>query len=151
MTKRYGRAKSGKRVLESFDESPKDRLTLISAISLDGLFAEAGSMDKVKFINYSIDILIPDLRPGMTVIMDNLSSHKGVEEIYNRYGINVLYLPVHTPEYNPIEMMWETIKNYLRKNRSKNIQQLRENITKAFNLITTENIKSWFLHCGYDM
>lgn len=152
LTGRFGRAKSGKRVMESFDDSPKDKLTLISAISLNGVFAEAefkGSMDKVRFENYSENLLIPFLKPGTTVIMDNLSSHKGIEHLFNQKGIDVLYLPPYTPEYNPIEMMWAKIKNYLRKNRAKDIHQLKENITKAFNLINIQDIKGWFNHCGY--
>lgn len=153
LNKNYGRAKSGKRVNDSFDDNPKDRLTLISAISLEGVFAEAefkGGMDKTKFKNYSTDYLIPLLRPGMTVVMDNLSSHKGIEHIFQQHNINVLYLPPYTPEYNPIEMMWEKIKNYLRKNRAKDILQLRNNITKAYNLITSKDIQAWFIHCGYE-
>lgn len=152
MTKRYGRAKSGKRVFDNFDDSPKDRLTLVSAISLDGLFAEMefkGSMDKEKFYNYSDQILIPEMKVGSTLVLDNLSSHKGIEDLFKIHGIDVIYLPPYTPEYNPIEMMWEKIKNYLRKNRSNSLDMLKENITKAYQTITNQDIQGWFKHSGY--
>lgn len=108
-------------------------------------------MDKTKFRNYSLSYLIPELKPKSTVIMDNLSSHKGIEDLFKQHQINILYLPPYTPEYNPIEMMWEKIKKYLRKNPSKDIQQLRLNITKAYQTITSQDIKSWFKHSGYHM
>ena len=154
LTSGYGRALSGKRAMESFDDSPRDKLTLVSAISLNGLFAECefkGSMDKARFEIYSRDILIPTLKSGDTLLMDNLSSHKSkeVKELFKEKGINILYLPPYTPEYNPIEMMWAKIKSFLRKNRSKDILQLKENITKAFSLVNIDDIKGWFNHCGY--
>ena len=109
-------------------------------------------MTKDIFYNYSKEILIPSLKYGMTVVMDNLSSHKDkyIEDIFLEKGINILYLPPYTPEYNPIEMMWAKIKHFLRKNRSQNIEELKKNISKAYTNITKDDIKGWFNHCGYE-
>lgn len=153
LTRRYGRARKGKRVLESFDEMPRDKLTLISAIGLNGIVGSyefKGAMTKIDFRGYCSEILIPELKIGSTLILDNLSSHKDIEDLFLKKGINLLYLPPYTPEYNPIEMMWSKIKNYLRKNRSENLDELKEIITKAYATISIEDIKGWFNHCGYE-
>ena len=108
-------------------------------------------MTKIDFRGYCSEILIPELKIGSTLILDNLSSHKDIEDLFLEKGINVLYLPPYTPEYNPIEMMWSKIKNYLRKNRSKNLDGLKEIITKAYSTISIDDIKGWFNHCGYEV
>ena len=107
-------------------------------------------MTKIDFRGYCSEILIPELKIGSTLILDNLSSHKDIEDLFLEKGINVLYLPPYTPEYNPIEMMWSKIKSYLRKKTSLTLKDLKENITKAFDTITIEDIKGWFNHCGYE-
>lgn len=106
-------------------------------------------MTKHDFRAYCVEILLPQLKKGATLVLDNSPIHKDIEDIFTDKGIDVLYLPPYTPEYNPIEMMWAKIKLFLRKNRSKNLTQLKQNITKAFNSITNQDIKDWFLHCGY--
>jgi len=59
--------------------------------------------------------LLPELKEGMTLVLDNLSTHKDIKDLLIERGINVLYLPPYTTEYNPIEMMWAKIKLFLRK------------------------------------
>lgn len=107
-------------------------------------------MTKHDFRGYCIEILLPQLKNGATLVLDNSPIHKNIEDIFIDKGIEILYLPPYTPEYNPIEMMWAKIKLFLRKNRSKTFNQLKQNITKAFNSVNYQDIKHSFLHCGYD-
>ena len=108
-----------------------------------------GYMMKETFRHYSLEELIPKLDINTTVIMDNLSSHRACQDLFEQHNINVLFLPPYTPEYNPIEMLWEKIKRYLRKNRSKNMSDLMGNVTLAYQTITIQDIRGWFIHSGY--
>lgn len=106
-------------------------------------------MKKDDFRGYCLEILLTELKPNSTLILDNLPIHKDIEDIFKDKNIDILYLPPYTPEYNPIEMMWAKIKHFLRKNRSKDLSHLKQNITEAYQTITIQDIKGWFYHCGY--
>jgi transposase len=81
--------------------------------------------------------------------MDNLSSHKvrGVRQLIERVGAEVLYLPPYSPDLNPIEKAWSKLKQLLRCAKERTSQALEEAITDAIRLITPENAKAWFNHC----
>jgi transposase len=80
--------------------------------------------------------------------MDNLSSHKvkGVRELIQARGAEVLYLPPYSPDLNPIEKAWAKIKQYLRSTRARSKEDLDQAITEALSLITADNAQAWFRH-----
>ena len=82
------------------------------------------------------------------VVMDNLSSHKvkGVRELIQARGAEVLYLPPYSPDLNPIEKAWAKIKQYLRSTRARSKEDLDQAITEALSLITADNAQAWFRH-----
>jgi transposase len=80
--------------------------------------------------------------------MDNLSSHKvkGVCELIQARGAEVLYLPPYSPDLNPIEKAWAKIKQHLRSTRARSKEDLDQAITEALALITADNAQAWFRH-----
>lgn len=108
MTRRYARAPRGVRVHETTPEGNWKILTILAAMSLDGIIAPMtieAATDTEIFLAYLDHVLCPTLRPGQVVVMDNLSSHKvsGVRERIEAAGAELLYLPPYSPDLNPIE------------------------------------------------
>src|SRR5664280_57719 len=82
-------------------------------------------------------------------VMDNLSSHKvnGVREWIEKAGAEVLYLPLYSPDLNPIEKAWSKLKQLLRSAKARTKEALDKAIEEALKLITAENAHAWFKHC----
>ena len=154
MTRRYGRALRGERVREGAPAGHWHTLTLLGAISLDGLVATMtieSATDSDVFLTYVEQVLCPRLRPGQVVVMDNLSAHKNpsVRERIEQAGARVLYLPPYSPDFNPIEQCWAKIKEYLRTAKARLLDMLEQAITAAIAAITAQNAAAWFHHSGY--
>jgi transposase len=147
MTRLYARSAAGERICESTPGGHWKILTILGAISLRGIVEEATDGD--IFLAYVEHILCPALRPGDVVVMDNLSSHKikGVRELIEKAGAEVLYLPPYSPDLNPIEKAWSKLKQLLRCAKARTSQALEDAITEAIRLITPDNAKAWFNHC----
>ncbi len=85
-----------------------------------------GAVDGDMFVAYVEQVLVPELKPGDTVIMDNLSSHKvaGVRTAIEAAGANLLYLPAYSPDLNPIEMAFAKLKSLLRAKALRTMDEL---------------------------
>ncbi len=119
MTKRYGRARRGRRIPEATPEGNWKILTILGAMSVRGMIATMtveAATDAEIFLAFLDHVLCPKLLPGQIVIMDNLSSHKvaGVRERIEDAGASLLYLPPYSPDLNPIEKAWAKLKQQLR-------------------------------------
>jgi transposase len=110
-----------------------------------------GSLNGELFREYITQCLVPTLKTGDIVVMDNLSSHKaeGIMEPVIAAGATVRYLPPHSPDLNPIEMMWSKIKAYLRKMKARTKELLETAIGDALSLISVSDILGWFAEDGY--
>lgn len=116
MVRRYGRSVGKTRVVDAAPFSVPKNTTILSAIRLDGQFActeYEGGTTKEKFLGYIESTLLPQLHEGDYVVMDNLRTHpcKGVEERIQSAGAIPLYLPLYSPDLNPIEKMWSRLKH----------------------------------------
>jgi transposase len=154
MTRRYGRALRGERVREGAPAGHWHTLTLLGAISLDGLMATMtieSPTDSDVFLAYVEQVLCPRLRPGQVVVMDNLSAHKNpsVRERIEQTGARLMYLPPYSPDFNPIEQCWAKIKEHLRAAKARLLDILEQAITAAIATVTAQNTAAWFLHSGY--
>lgn len=150
----YGRSILGERAIISKPSKYGNKITMISAISIDKIEASLygeWAADGNIFLEFVEKCLCPILKPGNVVVMDNVRFHKvnGVEQLINGIGAKVIYLPPYSPELNPIEEMWSKIKNILRKSSARTITKFKKVIKKAFLSITTSNISGWFRHAGY--
>ena len=154
MTRSYARSTKGKRATSLNPVSKGKLLTLIGAVSLQGMIASMtveGGTKKETFTTYLKDVLCPQLKPGNVVIMDNLSAHKSneVKELIESKGAKLLYLPRYSPDLSPIELCWSKLKSYLKKKSAGNQDMLQQYIKEALELITIDNIKAFYSHCGY--
>ena len=150
----YGRIKQGRRLYDSAPCGRWETTTMIASIRLDGSSAPMvldGACDGVCFRAYVDQVLVPSLRPGDIVVMDNLGAHKvaGVVEAIERAGAKVWYLPPYSPDLNPIEKMWSKIKNSLRRTKARTQESLWEAIGEALRNVTDSDAKGWFQSCGY--
>lgn len=154
MTRLYGRTKGGKRCFDSAPDGRWKSTTMLSFLRSDGqteCLVYEGGTPRSLFEVFLEKFVCPILNPGDYVIMDNLSSHKGgkVIELIEACGAKVLYLPPYSPDLNPIEKMWSKIKSCLRKIKARTQEALYEAIKTAFDLVTAEDAKNWFISCGY--
>jgi transposase len=103
------------------------------------------------FRAYIEQVLVPTLRPGEVVVMDNLAPHKSQETLalITATGARVLFLPAYSPDLNPIEKMWSKVKNLLRRAQARTEEQLHEAIAMALHKITPQDAAHWFASCGY--
>lgn len=156
MTRRYGRAPGGQRVREATPAGHWRTLTVLGAMSADGLIATMtieAPTDRDVFLGYLEEVLCPRLKPGQIVVMDNLSSHKvaGVSELIQAAGAELLYLPPYSPDFNPIEKCWSKLKQKLRSLKARTLDTLETAVANAIPDISPHNAQAWFKHCGYGL
>ena len=154
MARLYGRSLVGERLRGSAPAGRWKACTMLSGIRLDGPFAPAlidGPVDGAIFDAWLEQFLIPSLRSGDVVIMDNLSTHRmaGVSKRLNEAGHEVLYLPAYSPDFNPIEKMWSQIKSYLRNAAARTWESLSAAMASALSAVTPSHCASYFGECGY--
>jgi transposase len=96
-------------------------------------------------------VLVPNLRPGDVVVMDNLQPHKaaGVRGMIEAAGATLLYLPPYSPDYNPIENMWSKVKQLLRSAAARTFDALQRAVWAALDAVTADDCRGFFAHCGY--
>jgi transposase len=127
---------------------------MISSIRLDGstaCMALEGATDTDSFRAYVSQVLVPVLRPGDIVIMDNLSPHKSDQtlNLIFQAEAQVLFLPAYSPDFNPIEKMWSKVKNLLRGMEARTPAELITAIGQALAKVTAQDALGWFVSCGY--
>jgi transposase len=128
--------------------------TLLSSMSVEGMgpsLAITGAVDGQVFEAYLERIVLPELRPGRIVVMDNLSAHKTqkVRELVEGAGCELLYLPPYSPDLNPIEEAFSKIKGILRKAEARTREALVEALGPALSSVTEVDASGFFEHCGY--
>lgn len=154
MTRLYGRCFDGQRLVDSTPHGHWCITTLLSAIRSDGALAAAtieAATDADVFATYVQQVLVPELRAGDVVVMDNLPPHKmpGIIAAIQTAGAEVWFLPPYSPDLNPIEKMWSKIKAFLRKAKARSLEALHAAISAAFATITASDAVNWFASCGY--
>lgn len=154
MARRYGRAPSGVRVDGPVPHGHWKTTTLTAALRLDGVgpcLAFDGATDSACFEAYVARCLVPSLRPGDVVVMDNLSCHKapGVARLIDAAGAEVRYLPPYSPDLNPIEQLFSKLKAWLRSAKARTVDGLIEAMGDALRAVRLADIRGWFAHSGY--
>jgi transposase len=148
----------GQRSLRVHDVVPRNRgtvTTMIGALALDGLrcmMTIEGATDTDVFDAYVEHFLVPSLKRGDVVVLDNLGAHKP-QRILDRItaaGATYRFLPPYSPELNPIENCWSKLKCLLKKMGARTVAKLNQAIAEAMDLITPSDASAWFRHCGYE-
>jgi len=156
MTRLYGRAPSNERVNEYVPDVRFERTSIMGAMGLNGIIAPLtykGTLNGEFFGTYVGECLAPAMNAGDTLILDNLSAHKVTDALKPLYdkGINVIFLPPYSHDFNPIEHAWSKIKAYLRKIKARTFDELFCATGDALAMITDEDIRGWLRNCGYGL
>ena len=154
MARRYGRAPIGQRVEGAKPRNTGANISLVGALKLSGITAIMmlkGAIDGAAFRAFVEDLLVPTLRAGDLVLMDNSNTHKGEEiaKAIQATGAELKYLPRYSPDFSPLENCWSKLKELLRGMAARTVETLEESVKNALNQITEEDVKGWFKYCGY--
>lgn len=112
-----------------------------------------GAMDTPAFDAFVESVLVPTLKAGDLVIMDNLSPHKASPALrrIEGTGASTLFLPAYSPDLNPIENMWSKVKEFLRAAKARTEEDLWAAIARAFAAVTPQDAAHWFASSGYNI
>ena len=154
MTRLHGRCAKGQRLVAKVPHGHRKTLTLVAGLRCDGIIAPCvfdGPIDGESFLAWVVQFLVPDLRPGDIVVMDNLSSHKNkaVREAIRAAGAKLFYLPPYSPDLNPIEQAFSKLKTLLRKENARTIEQVEKCIAKLIRQIDRAECLNYFQEAGY--
>jgi transposase len=155
MARRHGRCRRGERLRVSVPHGHWKTTTFIGALTLRGFIAPFvidGPINRLAFETYVEKVLLPELRKGDVVVMDNLPGHKGprVRQMIEAAGVELLYLPPYSPDFNPIENAFAKLKALLRKAAERTIQGLWTAIGKLIDLFKPKECQNLFAAAGYD-
>jgi transposase len=146
---------SGERLQMGFPHRHRKTTTLVVGRRNTGMVAPLvidGPINGEWFEAYVGQVLVPTLKPGDIVILDNLSSHKrlAAREIIEAVGAGLMFLPPYNPDFNPIEKAFSKLKALLRKAAGRTISDLWDRIGKIVELIDPQEAQNHFTSCGYD-
>jgi transposase len=151
----YGYAPTDERLYLPVPRNRGKNTTLLSSMTIGGMgpsLAVEGASTARVFEAYVEKVLVPSLRAGQIVVMDNLSAHRPrrIRELIEQQGCcELLYLPAYSPDYNPIEEAFSKIKNLLRKAAARSKEALVEAIGQALSAVSSEDARGYFEHAGY--
>ena len=154
LTRLCGRAAPGQRIVEATPGYSGPHYTLVATLGWKEITAPwvlEGAMDRVAFEAYVRSQLLPTLRRGDIVVLDNLSAHTGepIRQLIEARGARVQFLPPYSADFNPIELCWSKIKTALRAAKARTFDTLMEALAQALRSISLTDIQNWFAHCGY--
>lgn len=154
MSRTHGYAPRGERLVDAVPHGHWQTTTFVGALRIDGFIAPMvvdGAINGELFQAYVNQILVPELRPGDVVVMDNLSSHMvaGVRRAIEGAGCRLLYLPPYSPDFNPIENAFSKLKRLLRSAAERTVERLWQSIGRLLDRFSTDECRNYFRHCGY--
>lgn len=154
MTRSRARAPKGLRAetVEPFERG--QNISTIAALGLGGVRAPMmieGAINTEVFDRYVEHFLVPALRPGQIVLLDNVKFHYSDRaiDLIEAAGAGVLHIPSYSPDLNPIEECISKIKQVLRSVKARTKRKLYNALRQAIEKVTAEDILGWFKHCGY--
>ena len=154
MARLRGRARRGARVVGRVPWGHWKTLTFVAGLRQDGItapFVIDCAMTRAIFLEYLRHCLVPTLRSGDIVVLDNLPAHKGdaVRQIITAAGAELRYLPAYSPDFNPIEQAIAKLKAHLRKAQERSIDGLCLRIGKLIDLFQPQECANFFANSGY--
>ena len=155
MARTHGRAPRGERLRAAIPHGHWMTTTFVAGLRTSGMMAPMvldGPINGELFQHYVDQILVPELRAGDIVIMDNLGSHKGagVRAAIEAAGAALLYLPPYSPDFNPIEKAFSKLKAKLRKAAARTVDALWQVIGEVIDTFTPNECANYFASAGYD-
>lgn len=156
MTPTHGRAPIGERVTGLVPRNRGTVTTMLGALTLTGISAMMtieGATTGPVFSTFVEHMLLPRLKPGDVVVLDNVGAHKvpRAKELVESVGARLLFMPPYHPELNPIEEAWSKIKTILRAAEARTIEALDNAIAAAVTAVTPSDAIGWIRHAGYQL
>lgn len=154
LTRRRARAPRGQRAVGRVPHRRWQAVTLIACLSLAGMGAAMsleGALTRESFHTYVEQALVPSLRPGQIVVLDNLAVHKSARALQAiaAVGCAVVFLPPYSPDLNPIELAFSALKQDLRAVAARTVETVIAATGPALDAITPADAAAFFAHCGY--
>jgi transposase len=154
MTRAYGRAPRGSRLVAKAPNGRWRTLTFLAALRHDGLTAPCvidGPINGESFLAYVEQILVPTLKPGDIVIIDNLGSHKGklVRRAIRAAGAKLFFLPPYSPDLNPIEQVFAKLKTLLRTAGERSVEAVWKRIGSLLDRFSKDECANYIVNAGY--
>jgi transposase len=148
------RAPRGERARGKAPRNRGKNVTLLASMMVEGMgpcAAVVGSTTKEVFEAYVGQVLAPSLRPGQVVVLDNLGAHKSerARRLVEERGAELLFLPPYSPDFSPIEEAFSKLKTLLRREKARTKEALVEAMGRALDVITPEDTRGFFAHCGH--
>jgi len=155
MARLRGRAPRGKRLRAGIPRGHWKTTTFVAGLRRTGMMAPMvldGPMNRPAFLAYVKQVLVPELKPGDVVILDNLPAHKGneVRETIEAAGASLLYLPPYSPDFNPIENAFAKLKALLRKAAERTVEGLWRLIGQLTDTFSPQECANYFAAAGYE-
>ena len=144
----------GRRLVAHVPHGHWKTLTFLAALRCDGITAPCvfdGPINGESFLLYVRQILMPTLRPGDIVIMDNLGSHKAdaIRQAIQAAGARLIFLPPYSPDLNPIEQAFAKLKHFLRKAKERTVDATWQRIGSLLQNFSPEECSNYFSNAGY--
>ena len=154
MTRTHGRAPRGERLVARVPHGHWRTLTFLAALRNDRIEAPCvidGPINGESFLAYVEQILVPTLKPGDIVVIDNLGSHKGkaVRRALRAAGAKLFYLPPYSPDLNPIEQVFAKLKTLLRKAAERTVEATWRRIGLLLDCFSPVECANYFANAGY--
>src|SRR5471030_3033399 len=154
MTRLHGRCAKGQRLVAKVPHGHRKTLTFVAGLRCDGIIAPCvfdGPIDGECFLAWVLQFLVPDLRPGDVVVMDNLSSHKSkaVREAIRAAGAKLFFLPPYSPDLNPIEQVFAKLKTLLRKAAERTVEATWRRIGTLLDAFSPQECANYLRNAGY--
>lgn len=154
MTRNRGRAPCGQRLHAANPRNHGPTVTCIAALTVAGIrpsLAFVGALDGPLFAQWVDDHLVPVVRSGQLVILDNLSVHKNADarRAIEAAGCQLRVLPAYSPDVNPIEVAFSNLKAHLRGAGVRTVETLITEMRSELNAMTSTYALAFFRHAGY--
>jgi len=154
MTRTHGRCAKGQRLVAKVPHGHWKTLTFLAALRHDAItapFVLDGPINGDWFLAYVEQVLVPTLKPGDVVVMDNLGSHKGkaVRKAIRQAGAHLLFLPPYSPDLNPIEQVFAKLKTLLRKAQERTVEATWRRIGTLLDEFSADECANYLVNSGY--
>jgi transposase len=154
MTRSHGRSPRGQRLVAKIPQGRWRTLTFLAALRYDRIDAPCvidGPINGESFLAYVEQVLVPTLKPGDIVIIDNLGSHKGkaVRRAIQAAGAKLFFLPPYSPDLNPIEQAFAKLKTLLRKAAERSVEATWRRIGALLDRFTPAECTNYLVNAGY--
>jgi putative transposase len=149
-----GWCKRGERLHAKAPHGHWKTMTFLAALRhdrIDAPFVFDGPINAAAFLTYVQQVLVPTLKPGDIVVMDNLSSHKGkaIRNAIKAVGAKLFFLPPYSPDLNPIEQVFSKLKHLLRKAAERTVEATWKRIGSLLDKFSSKECMNYFINSGY--